>query len=63
MYVTQRDIDVLSDMIGQVQNAIEGGAEDTEYWFALKRDADKLFKKACKQKGKQDARRKRTNVR
>lgn len=48
MYVSERDIEVINDMMGLVQNAIEGGAEDDEYWNKLSRGAYHLFEKAMK---------------
>ena len=50
MYVSNRDVTVLNDLLGLVQQAIEGGAEDQEYWQSLSRDSAKLFHKLKNQR-------------
>ena len=50
MYVSDRDVSVLNDLLGLVQQAIEGGAEDQVYWQSLSKDSIKLFNKLKKQR-------------
>ena len=45
MYVSEKDIDTLNDLICQIEALIEGGAE-AEYWQTLHHNAMDLFEKA-----------------
>ena len=48
MYVSKQDIDTLSELRAMVQNIIESGPDDEDYWFGLERRTDYLIDKAIK---------------
>jgi len=57
MYVSEKDINAISTLCGQVTELIETGAEPEDEWQELSANSGHLFDKMKKQKHSQDRKR------